>query len=87
MSNADKSFASMDQDKVREIAKKGGEARKKQLGPEGYAELGHKGGEARKEHTSSEGQGDKSHKGEHIRHHDTKKGTHDEDEGSNRKHR
>ena len=37
----------MDEEKVKEIAYKGGEARKQQLGHDGYVELGHMGGEAR----------------------------------------
>lgn len=47
MNSKQKGFASMDPEKQRKIAKKGGETRKKQLGPQGYSELGHKGGKAR----------------------------------------
>ena len=45
MANRNKGFASMDEEKVKEIAHKGGEARKQQLGHDGYVELGHMGGE------------------------------------------
>ena len=39
----------------REIGRRGGQARKKQLGAGGYADLGRKGGEARKSQLGSEG--------------------------------
>jgi hypothetical protein len=54
MSTKDRGFASMDQKTKEEIAHKGGEARKKELGPEGYSEMGKKGGEARKQNMSHE---------------------------------
>ncbi|OJW50239.1 MAG: hypothetical protein BGO67_02620 [Alphaproteobacteria bacterium 41-28] len=45
--NKNKGFASMPHDKVEEIARKGGQARAKELDQEGYSEMGQKGGRAR----------------------------------------
>ena len=47
----------------REIGRRGGQARKKQLGAGGYADLGRKGGEARKSQLGSEGYAQLGRKG------------------------
>ena len=50
-------------DFYREIGRRGGQARKKQLGAAGYADLGRKGGEARKGQLGSEGYAQLGRKG------------------------
>ena len=65
MSNEKKGFASMDKDKVQEIASKGGHARADELGHEGLSELGRKGGEARKQELGPEGYAEMGRKGGH----------------------
>lgn len=67
MTTKNRGFASMDTEKVKEIAKKGGEARKAQLGYSGYSEMGHKGGEARKEQLGPEGYSEMGHKSGEVR--------------------
>ena len=67
MANRNKGFASMDEEKVKEIAHKGGEARKQQLGHDGYVELGHMGGEARKQQLGHDGYVELGHMGGEAR--------------------
>jgi general stress protein YciG len=56
-------FASMPEEKVKEIASKGGHARAEQAGHEGMSEMGHKGGETRKKQLGHEGYVELGHKG------------------------
>ncbi len=67
MSNKDKGFGSMDKERIQSIAKKGGEARKQQLGHEGYVEMGYKGGEARKQQLGHKGYSEMGQKGGHAK--------------------
>lgn len=48
MSMKNRGFASMSQNKKEEIARKGGEARKKSIGKEGYSQMGKKGSSSKK---------------------------------------
>ncbi len=48
MSIKNRGFGSMSQNKKEEIARKGGEARKKSIGKEGYSNMGKKGSKSKK---------------------------------------
>lgn len=61
--NSSKGFASMPQEKVQEIASKGGQASAEKAGHEGMSERGHQGGEARKEQLGPEGYAEMGRKG------------------------
>lgn len=54
MSTKKRGFASMSQSMKEEIARKGGEARKKAIGKEGYSKMGQKGGRKAKKSTENE---------------------------------
>jgi general stress protein YciG len=56
-------FGSMPQDKVKEIASKGGHASAEKAGHEGMAERGHKGGQASAEKAGHEGMAERGRKG------------------------
>jgi len=60
---SNKGFASMPEEKVKEITSKGGHASANQAGHEGMSERGRKGGEARKEQLGHEGYVELGHKG------------------------
>jgi general stress protein YciG len=66
-------FASMPEEKVKDIAHKGGEARARELGPEGYSEMGKKGGEARAKELGPEGYSEMGKKGGQSSHRDSEK--------------
>lgn len=79
MSDKNRGFSSMDKKKREEIAQKGGEARKREIGPEGYSEIGKKGGEAKRGERNQE---DYSEKGGESR---KEKMSNDEKGGHGRK--
>ncbi|MBW8309747.1 MAG: hypothetical protein K0M45_08990 [Candidatus Paracaedibacteraceae bacterium] len=77
--NTKKGFAAMPEEKVKEIASKGGHASAEKAGHEGMAERGHKGGEARAQELGPEGyaeigrKGGKSHGSSHQNDKDNKR--------------
>lgn len=60
-------FASMPEEKVREIASKGGHASAEKAGHEGMAERGSKGGQVSAERAGHEGMAERGSKGGHAR--------------------
>jgi uncharacterized protein len=67
-SNKAKGFASMEKDKQREIASKGGHASAEKAGHEGMAERGSKGGHASAEKAGHEGMAERGRKGGQASH-------------------